>query len=321
MAKADPTAQVLEQYDPGAGEFDPELDARPEPKKQAPQKDPETGRFLPNKAKHPASLVTRAKGLGLSDEEIGQYETADLRSEISQLQNERLIERTNASIQRAIDSPEPENPRPQVMPREEAPPVDDAFDLGVPADKYSEDLISDLSRALTKLRNDLRAEFKESLEKEVGPVRQFQSHQQATAVLNKLDKKFAAKPEIYGAGATEDLAPESPERFRREAVLGQMSGLLKSKRATTPEKDWEKIDSLLYPGKPKPHVEEQPVERNGHQPRFTQDQWDESASPMPTHRKPAAEPHGDRRAVKAVAAKLREQNQSNGYGDEEQDLE
>lgn len=319
-------ATLTEEYELGDSELDPELDQHPAP--TSPSREDETprgpdGRFLPRapeappepaKPKHSPRLVRMAKDLGMAPEDIDALSADDLENEVYILQRELAAvvasNRANNYVKQPEDPLAPDT-KPRPANKDEQPKDEFALDLPEFVDADLANVLKSAFGAQAKRIAELENHVKHLYGAEIR-----RQHETRNQTIDRVFDEFA-DPATFGKGPGARMTADSPEFMRRRALLSVVQ--LMAKEPGTLEDKMHKVRATLYPTQAKatatPAPEPEPAPTNGS--RITPEQWNEAALAQPTHRE-MREPKGERRAVKAVAAKMRDMGYGNG--DEESSL-
>lgn len=263
------------------------------------------GRFLPSspepvtqasvQPKHPAYLVNQAKQFGFSDEEIEEFSQNQLGNTMWRLQQRQEAMRDQSARDRAIVDP-PTRQAPPPAPEPEENLTDEGWD---PELNKRFKILQDQRKEMAALKAEI-ATLKESDKRRV-------ISDEARIIDQCFEKLGADYESVFGKGSIQDLAPESPERVRRQAAhlaaIQSNDGSYLSRL--------HKTAKLMFPPKAKevakPANEYETPPTNGVKPRITQEEWDDAALAKPTARKATELPHGEERARRNLAKKLAEQ--------------
>jgi hypothetical protein len=277
--------------------------------------DPVTGAFLPEPVEpsppsHPAWLAQQAADLGFDEEDLAQP-TATLTKQVNRLLRQRDQLRADQSTQRTLEEG-------RVKPQ---PPAAE------PADEYEQYKEEVAPQILDLLRKqDAKIKALEALGQRLSSVEQFQEQRKHESRTQWIDRLVAddGREALFGKGPIAQLKPNSPELFRRQAVVDQARRMTGEKAEP---KDWipkipEAIELLFgakptAPPTPAPTASKQ--KKTGQ--RITPEQWEAAALQPPSHRNGAAEPKGEQKAIAALDAKMREAGIHPDQHDDAEELE
>lgn len=266
--------------------YNPAESADGAPAPTQPARDPETGRFA--KPTHiPASLVREAKQFNLTDDDLAEMTSADVRAHVRDAKFEQRIER----MWRLGGD---DRPRPAQAEPADAPPaepkrsveqdlIDDGYDKKISA------LIGRLHDRIDKLEADTKdlPEFK-------GHVRD-QARQTAEQFGRAVEREFAKHPHIFGAGKIDDIDKDSPEfDFRMAAVKahrkagGAIDELADNIAAFVAER---------FQAKPEPKADDDAAA-----------EWEAGVLGRPTQRGLVDTPAGREKAIEGARAKIPARN-------------
>lgn len=232
---------------------------------------------------HPAYLVSMAKKLGFSDEEIQGIPPETLGLAVAKVQETKLAERRDASIERTHHEVA-DRARQSDAP---VPPQKDEFEL--PVEEYDDKLVGVLKRQDKELK---------ALKAEIAQLRNVEINRQNETLTQKLDRLFDGQPkERFGEGPGKKLDGKSAEMRRRMAVLREMETL----GPGDIEDHFEKAVTTLYGATPK---SSEVTPDNALEDR--KEQYRNGGLARPTHRNGAPEPKGVSKARQSVAEALKE---------------
>lgn len=234
----------------------------------------------------------------MSDDEIESSDPEQLKAivehETRRLIQEREYNRTfegegqrrTANLDGSIkESPKPTN--------------EDGIDFGVDESAYDPKFFNQL-RSIIKDRDTRIAKLEEKLE----AVEKHARRQADEAIYEQCDRAFARHEKVLGKGGRYDIDPNSAEYERRMAVLASVQ---RDKGPGTLAHKIDRAVKRLYgavTSSPSEPVEEElSPPPNG---RFTKEQWNGGGLNRPTHRSGLPEPKGEKRAMRAVAERMRE---------------
>lgn len=234
----------------------------------------ESGRFT-----KPADVVNAARSWGLSEEEIKESSTKELRQQIRAYQHDQVLGRILESVSRSS----------QQAPAAPSAPAAPAFP------ELDENIAPEITTAIRKLH----AEFQQktaALEQQNAALQQHIASQRANDQYAALDDAFSKLGDKYashlGQGRHHQLS---------SAVITERNRVLQTANMIPGDAPLhEKIDraaAFLY-------GEAAPAKTYG----VADDQklWRQGVLARPTHRNGASEPHGRFRAEQAVDAKLKQ---------------
>ncbi len=256
-------------------EFDTDGDDLPQyPSRQEARTPAPAAPAKPEPIRHPKSLTNLALGLGISHDVISRTPTEELDS----LVYERQLAAQAYNHGRASAF----QPPPQVQP--------DEVDLGIP--KEDLELIDPAIVAVMKRQ---AVELKR-LQAFHAQQAQVVAQRENETLRSKVDRLFESKSASkFGKGPGIHLLPNSPEFLRRRAVLLAMDSMDGDTEARF-EKAVAAVYGAIEPDEdPKAELE------------VRKKRWNDSALSRPTS-KYAKEPRGDKKAIGAIAKKLRELN-------------
>lgn len=292
-AQPTPAQSLAAQYDLG-DEVLPsvavpgEADDAPPASRPSPPKDPDTGRFVSPAKAHPALLVRQAKDLGISEEEIAEADTSDLRYLVREINAEKRQNDLILSLHGI---------RPPAAPAEAAPA---ALDLGI-----NEEVVEpSIAAALKKLAADNR-----DLRQQVERLSQHQQRQEQETGAQKMDRLFDKYGDkvLFGDGPGSEMSEDSAELQRRVAVINIARGLQGNF-----EQNFRKVVSTLFSGTKPEKPPEKPGKPAKNGTAVSPEEWQEAALAVPTQRIGAQEPYGVERAKAAVRALTKERAPSGG---------
>ncbi len=311
-----PQPPVTDEWDLPDSKFDPELDLPPEallPSAAKPAVVPPSPPPAPPPApvsKHSARLTRLATNLGMTQAEINGYSPDELLRETQAAQIEfahvATINRNRESVEQFNRAPKPPEP-----------PVEEPIDLGLGEDEAEFDpRLIGVMKNIVKQNRDLQKELKETQGRIVA--------REAETVYDHLDRRFSEKANIFGQGRRGEVQRQSREFKRRAAFVEILKGM-QDKPGSLDQK-FDFVYDALYGTDPAPTTEP-PVEpapepeppkptppRHPDTGRFTAQEWNDAALARPTQRRGSQEPKGPNRAVKAVAAKMRENGTLDEFG-------
>jgi len=247
----------------------PKVEPEPEPEPEPPP--------APAKPKHSRLLVSAARQVGLTDDDLEDASPEDIRLAI-QLRQQEAVERAKTA---KVKAEEPE----------------EEFDWGEIED-------DDNPGKTRKIREDevapgivknikAQAARTRKIEAALAEVsRSAQSSEQAKTYA-RIDAVFAGlKNPLFGSGPVDALTPGGPEHARRNMVLNAALRMPSAKADLEAcIREAAKVFAIPTAAAPKAETE---AER----------EWKDAGLARPTSRKPVAEPKGTKAAEKAVAKKL-----------------
>lgn len=330
---ATPTPEPKPQ--PVSDEFDPELDLDPadysdllppEPKAEAkpePKPEPKPQPTV-ERHQHSQSMRTLAAQLGMARSEVESMTPADLRAEIDLLLRSRDTGRTSQPAATPAPAAPPEPPKKKALPGFENEEEWDERLIGALA-KYDEERFG---------KNQSGDEKLTAMEKELAELRQWKMQQESHAFTGRLDKLFHKHPHVFGTESSLEIDATSPQAIRRQTLYQQIQRLAQEGKLTTLEKDFAGAFELLFGAMsaPSPEPETDTLSeqyaangagnaRVGRTPpkdaktgRFIaaegSDEDEErylagGTLPRPTAQAEPELPHGEDRAVRNLAARMR----------------
>lgn len=258
----------------------------------------------------PYYLVEAARDFGYDDAEIQSMHKAGVLHKTMFMSQRRMeAVRQQASRQMLHQDGQVRNPEPE-------PPAQDELDFEV----NEEELHPTIAKGLSALRNRAKAEREENkaLRAEVTALRTRDEQRELNRAAALYDAAFTALGDefapIIGKGAGRDMNSDSAEYKRRIAILTEARA---DPRQLTPAQVKAKVKAaadLLYPrpkaGKAKEDAYAEVAEprTNGRAPRISTEEWNDAALARPTQRRVDDEPPSEKKAVRNLAAKMREQD-------------
>lgn len=299
MAEENPTptsAQELQaQYDHGtAGDFEPVLSpsevraatSTPEPARQPPPRDPDSGRFTKPQAQHSPRVMRMAQRLGVPESRIALMSPEALEDVVETLQDHLLTQRQNIGSPQWQPQQQPPGgpaPTPPPTPREEEFTVP-----GLKDETWDAELGGQLKtafKALMQRNKELEGRLA-AVEQQSIATRNMTFAQRVDALIDSWGD------ERFGKGSVHGMAPDSPEASKRYALVREairLSG--QNGTDETALSNLKRARDLLY-GEATP-----PSPRNG---RITPEQWNGAGLVRPTNRAGAKSPDQKVRATEAV---------------------
>lgn len=270
--------------------------------------------LVPEKPKHPAWVLRKAKQSGLQEDEINSMSTDDLKDSLLVLAEEkRVIQDRPRNDSGQFVKPEPVPEAPFSM-----------KDLGIEPNEFMDESTTNI---LTKVLAPLHAEIKK-LKAEVGEVRQRETHRDANAAFDRMDQLFTENESVYGKGTRHKLGKNTPEKDRRDAVIKLMLSIPPEQRQTI-EDDFERISNSLFGTLSKttgsPASTPKPAEPIVDHETEIVNRFRNGSTIQPTSRQTAPPPKGDQSA-KDFVRKWRKENLeaaigSNSDADDEASLD
>lgn len=307
-----------DDFEPEDYGYDPELDgpyihapAKPAatPAEPAPSQPSEPafppGAPKPQAGVHDPRLAAAARDYGFSDEEIAQYSPQELQAAVG------ASYRAWSLAQQQWRQPEPAQPPPQKAPDE--PQIDwgrHADETGSQRPFTEEDVSPAIAHVLKQQAKELA-----SLKAQLAERQQAEQRREAETMAERLDRLFEGRSDLFGKGAGRELRPESPEMLKRMGVLGVMerlSGSIEQRYQKAVEAMYGAapvVASELEPKKPAPPRDPETgriISREESERRAAQERWQAGGLARPTQRVAADLPKGPQRAVRALAAHMRD---------------
>ena len=254
------------------------------------------GRFLPRKVEtvaappppapkhtHSKLLVRQAAELGLSDDEVADTPTEELRDYIREQQYQRLAQR------QTTQGAPPEQPQ-----------VTEPIDLGL--GELANDLDPRVIGLLTKLASEVQS------------LKQYASSKTQEENTNRVERAFSKHSEFLGSGTYDELERDGAEMARRNAVAALVRGW--EKQPGSLETKIDKAVSLLRGGAPpktaaKPAAPAAKPSNGNRLAGFTPEEWNAGTVAKPTSREGAAEEKGVKLAKKTFLKQMAELNSRN----------
>ena len=310
-----PETPPAPDYDLGNTELDlRQPDGLPVETKPVPPKDPVTGRFVSPDAfetpvaSHSAVLVQYAKDLGYTDDEIKEFSTPALTAAVTRAYRDRERIRGEFANQRSFDQNAVKTPAPSPT-LSRTPPEQDDFDFSdVESQGYAPELLAAIKRNMKKLA-DQHKPVKDKLE----AFEKREQEREQSSTRERIDLAFEALGDgyqkIFGAGSGNDLmAAGTPEYDRRCALISVAA--LKPEDLTSAKRIHAKLKAAaerIYPlegAQEGAGVYEDALRKPSQ--RITPEQWKNGTVARPTERKGSGLPPGDEKAIKNLAARMRE---------------
>ena len=302
--------RLAEMYDTGDdGKFDGELDLAPPPKPKAetpspdgkppakpPAAPPASPPPPPAKPQHSKRVLRMATDLGIPQAEIDAASPEDLDDRVYVENREAIarIQTARGQDQVAAGGAGRQTPAEGGGQQQPPPPAESKFELELEGkDTYDPDLIA----AVEKMAGGFMKEIAD-LKAQLGGVVQRDVAKERETAFETVDRVFAARPAVFGAGKRSEIGKDSAELARRMAVLQMVDGMKGSEPLE--QKLALAADRLFGPAAP---ASPPPAPRR---PAPSKEKWKEGGLAAPTQRDHADEPKGETRATKAVAAKLSE---------------
>lgn len=286
-------SQALAEYDQPDASFDRDLDSQvfakpttpsppaadPNPAPAAPLPRNPDGTFAP---KTSSRLVTQARQLGFTEEEIANTPSTDLAALVMAELHQQLLTKQIDRQAAPAQAPQTVEVEPEWGTEEDGSPVDPK--------SYSGGLVNAL-RAQAKQIAAMKAQLDEltGFQKQELQRRNESFAQAVDRVIDEINH-----PSMYGTGRGSSMKPDQPELLARKMLLSRAAampgGVTKANLVAAHR-------SMLGQSEP------EPAPRNGHPSRAD---WDQAALLTPTHRRTPPEPNGTAKAVKNTAARMRE---------------
>jgi hypothetical protein len=253
----------------------------------------------------PQYLIEAARDFGLTDDEIDAMPVNVLHKTMFQAQRRMDMVRQQSTRQQTIQDGQVRNPE----------PVKDELDFEID----EENLHPTIAKGLSTLRTRAKAERDENraLRNEVQALRTRDEQRELNRAAAIYDAAFQGLGEefepIIGKGAGRDMDNKTPEYKRRIAILTEAGA---DPRTHTPAQVKAKVKAAadtLFPRTTKTaaadaYAEVTEPKKNGKAPRITTEEWNDAALVRPTGRKVDDEPPSEKKAVRNLAAKMREQD-------------
>lgn len=293
---AEKPADLVSEYELPTSAYEPELDDTFPESKTAPQAatappatpEPATPPRNPDgtfaKKPHSQHLIRLATQLGMTEAEINDTPSAELREAVRDMQMEALLRQSqNNTASNAVRQDVPAPPAPE----EEYQLDEGQYDPGlVKAHKY---LVGELAQVKAQLAQ----------------IRDYHIQQQNQTIGEQIDGTFERlNIPALGKGKRHDFKQDSPEYRRRVAVLEEANRI---EHGSMAEKIEKAAKTLFGESKPaEPVSTSASTELSQRSP--TQEAWINGTVAKPTQRAPAKMPHGVQRAYKTIGEKFREKN-------------
>lgn len=260
-------------------------------------------------APHSPYWLRKAQAVGLGDAEIESMEPDELRQAVGvELQSRGQAVRETESVKPLVETPPPK------------------ASIEIKEDDYDPSLAGVLKSIVARL----------------DAIDSREAERQQRGMLNRLDRKFDEHKEIFGAGPTEKLDPNSPGFLKRQLVIQGFGLLAQAGQKTTFDDDSARLlaafgaggkpakpraddDEHIWnqPNPPRKRVEpseEPPAGRN----RLTrEDEWEAGTVEKPTHRNKPELPKGPVKAKQTFLNGVRdieEKRAVSGEPDENDEL-
>ena len=281
---------------------DPSASPAPEPAPTAspapatPPRDPDTGRFVPQKHTHSAYLTRMAQDMGLSHDEIDSRDSDSLGMLVYHLQ-----EHTRA-LHEQFRRETPPNTQPPYQPQQPAaavPPPEEDLGLG---EEFDPRLTSAMKKILAE--NQKLAGEVAQLKQNMGTMAQRDSARHQLTINQRIDAFFSTKDQqTFGTGNVHSLQRDGIEFRRRSAVVNDAKLIEGDAESGALEAKLERALKELFPSSAPPA----PTPPEPGAKRYTQEEWDKGGVAPPTHRQ-GSEAKGPRKAIIELDKFLRERN-------------
>lgn len=243
--------------------------------------------------RHPAFLISMARSYGFTDQEINAYPTDTLGA---------IVERISARSQQQRAQQPQQQVVPQQQPAPRPEPEEDVVFEGIKDEDYAPELLSALKKAikvpLTRVKQ---------LEKQLAETQQAAQVREVQDLTRRVDTFFSTLgPEfvsVFGVGSVDQVKNFNPQAFAERAKVFRRANILHQEEGGDLLAHLAEQVKFLHPKKAAPR--KAPAAEEEMELEERKKDWVEGAVAKPTGRKEAPLAPGKEKAIRSVAAILK----------------